>query len=57
MQLYDIHLYRIKDLQFPTPNTCVTGFGLGTLTERDYLGIVNEYGRTLQQILKQDGDV
>jgi hypothetical protein len=48
MQLYDIHLYGIQDLQFPTPNTCVIGFGLGTLTEGNHLRNVDEYGRTLQ---------
>jgi len=28
------------------------GFGLGTLTEKDHLENVDEYGRTIQLILK-----
>lgn len=48
MQLYYTHLYGIKHLKFPTPNICVMGFGLGSLTDRDHLGNVDEYGRKLQ---------
>jgi hypothetical protein len=37
--------YKIYNFQHLTR---VMGFGLGNLTEKDHLGNVDEYGRTLQ---------